>query len=110
MIMSYDTNQNNHDDAISRGYIHFVKSAYVTYYFDNEIEAQYIAQRVRSKVQTEEKEIIQCSKCKRYKSHDGIWEYKPDFTVIKRDLKNNIIGNISHGLCPECEDDIYDEI
>ena len=100
----------NHDNLIAQGYIHFVRCAYTTYYFNNIFEAQFIANKMKGRVETEEKEVVMCSKCQRYLSQDGTWQPEPDVAIIPRDLATGIYGNITETYCPECLNDRLEEI
>jgi hypothetical protein len=49
--------------------------------------------------------VVKCHHCKRYKWQDGEWRNRPETLLIE-----GTYGNLSFGTCPECIDDLYEEI
>lgn len=47
--------------------------------------------------------FIYCINCKRYLDHSGLWLSVSEYsTILAKET-------ISHGLCPECSNQLYDE-
>lgn len=51
-----------------------------------------------------------CCKCKKFKHGENDWRDYPIIPIIEANIKEGIVGNISHGQCPPCYEKAKAEI